>query len=230
MKSALPGNPHRKVRSYVQREGRMTPAQRRALETLWPKFGIDPGMEPLDLDALFRRHVPRIMEIGFGDGECLVELARLHPERDYLGVEVHRPGVGHLLLALEKDAIENVRIVCADAVEVLEQRIPDSALTGVNIYFPDPWPKKRHHKRRLIQPVFVDLLARKLAAGGNLHLATDWRDYAEQMLELLSANPDFQEVGGPAGRPGTKFEARGRRLGHGVWDLVFTRSLKRGSS
>lgn len=208
----------------MQREGRLTRAQGRALETLWPKFGVDPGTTPLDLDLLFGRRAPRILEIGFGDGESLAELARARPECDYLGIEVHRPGIGHLLLALEKDAIGNVRIVRDDAVAVLRERIPDGSLAGVNIFFPDPWPKKRHHKRRLIQPPFVELLASKLEGGARLHLATDWEDYAAQMRETLNASPSFEESECSVERPATKFETRGRRLGHGVWDLVFIRS------
>ena len=232
MNSALPGDYRRKVRSYVQREGRMTPAQRRALETLLPKYGVPPGTGPLDLDALFGRRAPRVLEIGFGDGETLAALAAANPGTDYLGVEVHRPGVGHLLLKLEKDGIGNVRVACSDAVEVLGDRIPDGSLAGINIFFPDPWPKKRHHKRRLIQPGFTELLARKIAAGGRLHLATDWVHYAEQMQATLSACPGFEpgSPGPPAARPGTRFEARGRRLGHEIRDLVFIRSAGPSSS
>jgi tRNA (guanine-N7-)-methyltransferase len=224
MNSAGPGDHRRKVRSYVQREGRMTTAQRRALETLLPRFGAPPGPGPLDLDALFGRRAPRVLEIGFGDGESLAAVAAANPGSDYLGIEVHRPGIGHLLLRLDKDAIGNVRVICDDAVEVLENRISDEALAGINIFFPDPWPKKRHHKRRLIQPGFAGLLARKLAPGGRLHLATDWAHYAAQMQETLAACPGF-EPAPPAARPGTRFEARGRRLGHEIRDFVFIRSL-----
>jgi tRNA (guanine-N7-)-methyltransferase len=224
--------PHRPIRSFVRREGRLTPAQDRALETLWPRFGIHTNREsgPLDLDATFGRHAPRVLEIGFGDGEALAYLAATRPDDDYLGIEVHRPGVGHLLLQLEARGIANVRVICQDAVAILQGHIADDSLSGVHIFFPDPWPKTRHHKRRLIQPEFAALLRHKLAPGGYVHLATDWAHYAEWMLEVMSAAGGFVNLAGPSGyvprpdtRPETRFERRGRRLGHGVWDLVFQR-------
>jgi tRNA (guanine-N7-)-methyltransferase len=216
------------VRSFVTRAGRMTTGQERALERLWPRFGIDFCPGRIDLDALFGRSAPRVLEIGFGNGEHLAALARSHPECDYLGIEVHRPGVGHLMLALEASALTNVRIVCRDAVEVLEEQIPPGALDEVLILFPDPWPKKRHHKRRLIQGPFVSLLCGRLKAGGVLRLATDWQPYAEQMLQVLNAEPRLTSVATgapfvprPAERIPTRFELRGERLGHAVWDLAY---------
>jgi tRNA (guanine-N7-)-methyltransferase len=218
----------RTVRSFVTRAGRLTVAQERALVELWPKFGIAFEARPQDLDALFGRRAPRIMEIGFGNGDHLAALAGAHPECDYLGVEVHRPGVGHLLLAMERHALANVRIVCHDAVEVLEQQIPLRSLDEVIILFPDPWPKKRHHKRRLIQAPFVALLVERLKTGGLLRLATDWEAYAEQMLDVLEADPHLQNLAAPerfmpraAARAQTRFERRGERLGHALWDLAY---------
>ncbi len=219
----------RAVRSFVTRTGRITAAQERALEALWPTYGIDPrGV--LDLDALFGRSAPRTAEIGFGNGENLLALAASHPERDYLGIEVHRPGVGRVLLGLEAHALTNVRVICHDAVEVLERHLPAACLDEILVLFPDPWPKKRHHKRRLIQPPFVSLLAERLTPGGIVHLATDWEPYAEQMLATLSAQGRLRNLsseGGFVPRPGeraaTRFERRGERLGHRVWDLSFVR-------
>ncbi|HXH02607.1 MAG TPA: tRNA (guanosine(46)-N7)-methyltransferase TrmB [Candidatus Competibacteraceae bacterium] len=221
---------HRQIRSFVRREGRLTPAQQRAMETLWARLGLAAGAELLDLDRIFGRAAPRILEIGFGNGECLASMAQAQPECDFLGIEVHRPGVGHLLLRLEQLGLSNVRVLCADAVEALGGRFPDASLDRIQIYFPDPWPKKRHHKRRLIQPQFVALLARKLKPGGRLHLATDWEHYAQHMLEVLNAAPEFVNTADDGGfvprpdyRPLTKFERRGLGLGHGVWDLLFER-------
>jgi tRNA (guanine-N7-)-methyltransferase len=218
----------RTVRSFVTRAGRLTVAQERALVELWSKFGVDFESRPQDLDALFARRAPRIMEIGFGNGDHLAALAQAHPECDYLGVEVHRPGVGHLLLAIERHELTNLRIVCHDAVEVLEQQIPLRSLDEIIILFPDPWPKKRHHKRRLIQAPFVALLVERLKTGGLLRLATDWQSYAEQMLEVLDAAPRLQNLAAPerfmpraAQRAQTRFELRGERLGHAVWDLAY---------
>lgn len=209
----------------------MTPSQARALETLLPRWGLAEGDGPLDLDALFGRHAPRTLEIGFGNGESLARMAAEAPDQDFLGVEVHRPGVGHLLLEIERRGLDNVRVICADAVEVLEQRIPDESLDRVLLFFPDPWPKKRHHKRRILQPAFIDLVGRKLRPGGRFHMATDWEDYARQMLETMDAAPGFRNTAGtgrfapgPGDRPETKFERRGRRLGHGVWDLVYEKA------
>jgi len=221
---------HRPIRSFVRREGRMTDAQRRNLDALWPRYGIDPEAGPLDLDTLFGRRAPRMLEIGFGMGDALFEMAMRHPEHDHLGIEVHRPGVGRLLGKLEESGLRNVRVICHDAVEALQTLIPDDSLDAVYLFFPDPWPKKRHHKRRIVQPAFVALLARKLKPGGLLHMATDWEDYAQHMMTVLSEAPEFTNTAGPGAftprpeaRPVTKFERRGERLGHQVWDLVFRR-------
>jgi len=219
---------HRPVRSFVRREGRMTHAQRRALDELGPRYGLPHDQGVLDLDGAFGRSAPRVLEIGFGMGDALAEMAAAHPEQDYLGVEVHRPGVGSLLLKLDDLGLSNVRVLCADAVQVLKGCLADHALDAVHIFFPDPWPKKRHHKRRLVQPAFVELVRRKLKPGGRLHLATDWEDYAQHMLEVLETTAGLRNAAGPGGfaprpdyRPLTKFERRGQRLGHGVWDLIF---------
>lgn len=221
----------RTVRSYVLRAGRVTEGQKRALEELWPVYGVEAANQPLDLEAQFGNAQPVIMEIGFGNGDATWQMAKASPDRNYLGVEVHKPGVGSLLLKLEENGLENVRIASEDAVEFLAERIPDGSLDGICIYFPDPWPKKRHHKRRIIQAPFVALMARKIAAGGLLHLATDWEPYAEFILEVMHAAPDFENLS-PSGdvcpkpewRPPTKYEKRGQRLGHRVSDLVFRRS------
>lgn len=219
---------HRPIRSFVLREGRLSAAQQRAYETLLPKFGIAYSPEALDLNLAFGRTAPKILEIGFGMGHTTAEIATAQPQRDFLAIEVHTPGVGSLLKELEARGLNNVRVVQHDAVEVLREMIGAGSLAGIHIYFPDPWPKKRHHKRRLIQPVLVDLLAQRLAPGGYLHLATDWEDYALQMLEVLRAESKLQNQHAdfaprPAWRPVTKFEARGSKLGHGVWDLLFER-------
>jgi tRNA (guanine-N7-)-methyltransferase len=218
----------RTIRTFVTRAGRLTDAQERALTHLWPKYGVAFKPEPLDFDALFGRQAPRVLEIGFGNGDHLAALAAAHPERDYLGVEVHRPGVGRLLLGIEARELTNLRIVCHDAVAVLEQQVPLHCLDEVLILFPDPWPKKRHHKRRLIQPQFVALLVERLKTGGMLRLATDWQPYALQMLEVLDAAAglanmaaDARFVPRPAERTRTRFELRGERLGHAVWDLAY---------
>ena len=226
------GRPRRSVRSFVVRAGRMTVAQERAWRDLWPGLGVSDEDDPLDLPALFGRDAPRTLEIGFGNGDSLVALAVAHPDRDYLGIEVHRPGVGHLMLRCEAEALRNVRIVCRDAVEVLERRIADGALDEVLLYFPDPWHKKRHHKRRIVQPAFVDLVVRKLRSGGVLRMATDWQNYAEHMLATAGACAALSNesttgdyVARPESRPVTRFERRGHRLGHGVWDLAFRKAL-----
>jgi len=218
----------RSIRSFVVRTGRITEAQQRALEELWPKFGIEYEAKVLDLDALFGRKAPRVVEIGFGNGENLATLAAANPDRDYLGIEVHRAGVGRLMLAAQTAQSTNLRILCHDAVEVLEHQLPPQSLDEMLILFPDPWHKKRHHKRRLIQPAFVELAASRLKPGGVLRLATDWEPYAIQMLEVLSASPSLVNLAGtggyaekPASRITTRFEKRGQRLGHGVWDLAF---------
>lgn len=222
---------HRPIRSFVMRAGRMTPGQQRALTELWPRYGVEYSAAPLSLDALFGRRAPRTLEIGFGNGEHLAALAAAHPERDYLGIEVHRPGVGHLLMLAATGNLTNLRASSHDAVEVLREQIEPGALDEVLVLFPDPWHKKRHHKRRLIQPPFVELVGSRLAAGGVLRLATDWEPYALQMLEVLDAargtfanlSPTGDWVPRPDERAPTRFEKRGARLGHGVWDLAFRR-------
>jgi tRNA (guanine-N7-)-methyltransferase len=206
----------------------MGSGQERALDEYGPRFVVPYAATPLDLAALFGRNAPKILEIGFGMGETTASIAANHPENDYLGVEVHTPGVGALLKRIGAAALTNVRILHHDAVEVLDNMLPDASLDGVHIFFPDPWHKKRHHKRRLIQAPLVARLAARLKPGGYLHLATDWRDYAEQMLKVLSAEPTLANTAAdyaarPEYRPLTKFEQRGLRLGHGVWDLVFRR-------
>lgn len=222
--------PLRRLRSFVRREGRITQSQQRALDELLPRYGVPlDGM--LDLDALFGRSAPRTLEIGFGNGVSLAQMAAIAPELDFLGIEVHRPGVGHLLLEIERHALGNVRVICADAVEILETHIPPASLDRVLLFFPDPWPKTRHHKRRILQPAFVALIHSRLKPGGVFHMATDWQHYAEQMLDVMEAAPGFRNSAGrgayapkPDYRPETKFERRGLRLGHGVWDLVFVRT------
>ena len=222
--------PPRRIRSYVLREGRMTRAQREALDRLGSSYIV--AEDALhDLDEVFRRPAPRVLEIGFGMGDTLADMAKARPQNDYLGIEVHRPGIGSLLRKLEKDAIGNVRVVCADAVEVLQRNLPDAGFDAVHLFFPDPWPKKRHHKRRIVQGEFAELVRRKLKPGGIFHMATDWEDYARQMLRVMEAAPGFQNAADAGAfsprsreRPLTKFERRGQRLGHGVWDLIFTRT------
>ena len=220
----------RKVRSFVLRQGRFTPAQQRAFEALWPRYGLDYGGQPRDFDAAFGRTAPRVLEIGFGNGEALAYAAARDPARDFIGIEVHAPGVGRLLNALDAAGIGNVRVYHHDAVEVLEQEIADGTLDEVRIYFPDPWHKKRHNKRRLVNAGFAALLVRKLAPDGRLHLATDWHEYAEQMWDVLDATAGLRNGAGPRAhvprpqwRPQTHFESRGQRLGHGVWDLLYDR-------
>lgn len=222
-------NPHhRPIRSYVLRPGRMSSGQTRALETLLPRYGIPYQDGLLDLDATFGRSAPKILEIGFGMGASTAEIAERQPDSDYLGIEVHPPGVGSLLKLIEEKALTNLRVIQHDAVEVLDHMIGDATLDGVHIFFPDPWPKKRHHKRRLIQPALVANLCKKLKPGGYLHAATDWQEYAEHILAVLAAEPSLENTAAdyaprPAYRPLTKFEARGIKLGHGVWDIVFRR-------
>jgi tRNA (guanine-N7-)-methyltransferase len=218
----------RAVRSFVTRAGRITPAQQRALVELWPKYGLEFSPQPLQLRALNARSARCTIEIGFGNGDNLLRLAGAHPERDFLGIEVHRAGIGRLLLALEAQQLRNVRIVCHDAVEVLEAQVPPLSVQEILILFPDPWPKKRHHKRRLLQPAFAALAASRLAAGGQLRLATDWEPYAQHMLETLNASATLENLaadGGfvprPSEREPTRFERRGERLGHEVWDLAY---------
>jgi tRNA (guanine-N7-)-methyltransferase len=218
----------RHIRSFVMRRGHLSDAQRDAHGSLLPQYGVPEGTGPIDAERLFGRSAPLVLEIGFGMGHTTAEIARLRPDTDFLGVEVYTPGVGSLLRALQSQGLTNVRVIQHDAVEVLRDRIAPASLAGVHVYFPDPWPKKRHHKRRLIQPAFVAALAGRLAPGGYLHCATDWEPYAEQMLEVLSGEPLLRNTADgwaprPAWRPLTKFEQRGLRLGHGVRDLMFVR-------
>lgn len=218
----------RPVRSYVLRQGRLSPAQARALETLAPRFCLSFERVPADFARIFGRRAPVVLEIGCGMGETTAAIAAAHPERDFVGVEVHGPGVGAILNRIEQGALANLRVIQHDAVEVVDAMIAEASLAGIHVYFPDPWPKKRHHKRRLLKPPFVHALARRLAPGGYLHAATDWEPYAEEMLATLSAEPLLANTARgyaprPAWRPQTKFEARGLKLGHAVFDLVFRR-------
>ena len=206
------------------RAGRLTTAQQRALDELWPRYGIEYSPDLLDLDEQFGRAAPRVVEIGFGNGELLARMAAANPDQDFIGIEVHPPGVGHCLLEIERLGLSNVRLIRHDAVEVLERQTPDAALSQVNLFFPDPWPKKRHHKRRIVQPAFVELLTRKLEPGGRLHVATDWMNYAEHIEDTVIANGDFEPVQcGDARGFETRFESRGKRLGHDIWERVYER-------
>jgi tRNA (guanine-N7-)-methyltransferase len=224
------GKHRRTIRSYVRREGRITRAQERALKEWWPRFGLVPDDETLAFEKIFGRRAPVILEIGFGNGTSLLESAELNPELNFLGVEVHRPGVGRLLRELAARDMRHIRVVAADAREVLARNIADASLAAVHVFFPDPWPKKRHRKRRLVQPDFAALVARRLERGGLFHSATDQPDYADHMLSVLSAEPLLENAAGvgryadrPRARPLTKFEQRGRRLGNEVRDLLFRR-------
>jgi tRNA (guanine-N7-)-methyltransferase len=220
----------RPIRSYVLRTGRMTPGQQRAFDRHWAQWGLEYDSGPLDFDASFGRAGPRVLEIGFGMGQSLVEMAAAAPGSNFIGIEVHRPGVGRLLHTMAERQVDNIRVYCHDAVEVLRDCIAPASLDTVQIFFPDPWHKKKHHKRRLIQPPLVAQLVSRLKPGGTLHLATDWEHYAEQMMAVLSAEEGLRNscaagefAPRPPQRPLTKFELRGERLGHGVWDLVFNR-------
>ena len=217
---------HRSIRSFVKREGKMTKGQTNAIELLWPKFGVDLSDGLLDLEQRFGRSAFTVLEIGFGNGLSLAEMAEQQPDQNFFGIEVHKPGVGSLLVQVKKRDLDNVRVSYDDAVDVLAQQIPDASLDRVQIFFPDPWHKKRHHKRRLIQSEFVAVLIEKLKPSGVIHVATDWQNYAEHILEVLTANSDISNkvtdyAPKPDYRPSTKYEERGKRLGHGVWDLVF---------
>jgi tRNA (guanine-N7-)-methyltransferase len=217
---------HAPIRSFVLRAGRMGPGQQRALAEMGPRFVLPFATQPLDFRATFGRDAPTVLEIGFGMGDATAQIAAALPGTDFIGIEVHAPGVGALLKRIGEMGLANLRLIQHDAVEVLEQMIPPASLAGVHIYFPDPWHKKRHHKRRLIQPAWVARLATRLARGGYLHCATDWQPYAQQMLEVLSAEPALHNTADgfaprPEWRPLTKFEARGLKLGHGVWDMLF---------
>ncbi len=219
--------PIRKIRSFIRRQGRITQGQQFALDNHWDKYCLDPA-KLLDVEPVFGRIAPLCVEIGFGNGECLAQLAAANPDRDYVGIEVHRPGVGHLMMQLEQAGITNVRIYCHDAIEILTSSLTDDSLSAVYLFFPDPWPKKKHHKRRIVQAGFIDLLAKKLKSGGYFHVATDWEHYADAMLKVLTDDARFRNTSiansfcpRPEYRPLTKFEQRGLRLGHGVWDLIF---------
>jgi tRNA (guanine-N7-)-methyltransferase len=217
----------RGVRSFVLRQGRMTRAQEQALTLLAPRYLIEYRAEPLEFSAIFGGTADTVLEIGCGMGETTARIAQANPQTNYVGVEVHGPGVGSLLNLIDADQLTNLRIIQHDAVEVVRDQIPLASLAGIHIFFPDPWPKTRHHKRRLIQPTFVAMLSARLRPGGYLHCATDWEDYAQQMLAVLGAEPSLRNAAEgfsprSAYRPETKFERRGLRLGHGVWDLIFT--------
>ena len=216
----------RQIRSFVRREGRLTRGQRQALDTLWPQYGIDYCEKAIDLDAVFNRRTNCVLEIGFGNGESLAQMAQNHPQINFLGIEVHRPGIGHLLRLLKEKAISNVRCVCHDAIEVLQTSLGDVHFQQISIFFPDPWPKKRHHKRRLINPKFAGLLTDKLSIGGVLHLVTDCDDYAEHMRLIMRSQPGMEitDVAAALPRPTTKFEQRGLSRGHTVHELVYSKA------
>ncbi len=218
------------IRSFVIRSGRMTDGQRAALKTLWPKFGLSLYDGLIDPEVLFGNNNPLVIEIGFGMGDSLIEMAETQPDTNFIGIEVHPPGVGRLINEAHERQLTNLKVYCADANDVLEDCISDNSLSRVQLYFPDPWHKKKHHKRRIVQPAFIDKIRRKLQAGGVFHMATDWEPYAEHMMENRADEPGFTNQSGanqfsprPDYRPITKFEKRGERLGHGVWDLLFVR-------
>ncbi|MDD3266983.1 MAG: tRNA (guanosine(46)-N7)-methyltransferase TrmB [Burkholderiales bacterium] len=219
---------NREIRSFVLRQGKITQGQSKALESLFPTFGIEYEPEIINLDNNFGRSAPKIIEIGFGMGNATWQIAKNNPQNDYLGIEVHLPGVGALLIHVEEQNIQNLRMIRHDAVEVLKNMIPDNSIDGFHVYFPDPWHKKRHHKRRIIQSPFVQLLSSKLKIGGYIHLATDWENYAHWMLDILNEEKTLQNTSStnnyverPEYRPITKFETRGIKLGHGIWDIIF---------
>jgi tRNA (guanine-N7-)-methyltransferase len=220
----------KKIRTYIKRESRLTTSQRFALENYWMQFGLTPETGLINFEEVFSRQAPKILEIGFGMGESLFTIAKTMPDHDFIGIEVHRPGIGALLTKLEKEAITNVRVYNADAIEILSRCIPDNSLEKILIFFPDPWPKRRHHKRRLIQKEFMGLLHSKLKSRGELHLATDWEEYALQMMKVISMMKEFKNVNGDGQfssrsvyRVLTKFEKRGEKLGHRIWDLFFVK-------
>lgn len=224
------GRPMRRIRSFVRRQGRLTKGQQHALDNYWPVMGVEYQPEPVDLVSLFGREAPVVLEIGFGMGASLVTMAASNPQQNFLGIEVHSPGVGACLSTAHEAGVENLRVMCHDAVDVLDKMIPDNSLRMVQLFFPDPWHKARHNKRRIVQAPFAELVMRKLKLGGVFHMATDWEAYAEHMLEVMSSIAGYQNqsatqdyVPRPESRPLTKFEQRGQRLGHGVWDLMFER-------
>lgn len=217
-----------RIKSFVLRQGRLSAGQQRAIDSQWPKFGLTVDDKLLDFTEVFGRDAPTIVEIGFGMGKSLAEMAEANPQQNYIGIEVHRPGVGALLKLVEEKGLTNIRVYNHDAIEVLEKCIPKDSLAGVYLFFPDPWHKKRHHKRRIVQPAFAQTIQGHLKPGGQFHMATDWEDYAIHMMEVMNEQSGYQNISGegqytprPDYRPLTKFEARGHRLGHGVWDLIF---------
>ncbi len=222
----------RTVRSFVLRQGRLTRGQELAIEKVWPIYGIERAETMLSMKALFGRTAPITLEIGFGDGVSLAEMAKVAPEKDFIGIEVHRPGVGRLLHLINEQSLTNVRVMDDDAVEIIKQRVPEKSLDRVQLFFPDPWHKKRHNKRRIVQPDFVSLIASRLQENGVFHLATDWEPYAEHMAEVMEASDEFVSLADspfsvkPDSRPTTKFERRGLKLGHGVWDLLYKKVSK----
>lgn len=218
----------RTIRSFVKREGRLTSGQLQALDSQWPEFGVDFSPEALNMTQLFKREAETILEIGFGNGDSLWQMAQANPHKNYFGIEVHRPGVGHLLRLIENSDCKNIRISNYDAIDVLAQQIADNSIDRLQLFFPDPWHKQKHKKRRIVQQDFIQQVSRLLKPGGTFHLATDWQDYAKHMLGEMNASPLFENCSGdktfvpkPPERPTTKFEKRGQRLGHGVWDLLF---------
>ncbi|WP_025120093.1 MULTISPECIES: tRNA (guanosine(46)-N7)-methyltransferase TrmB [unclassified Serratia (in: enterobacteria)] len=224
------GRAMRRIRSFVRRQGRLTKGQQQALDNYWPVMGVEYQAEPVDIAALFGREAPTVLEIGFGMGASLVTMAGNNPQQNFLGIEVHSPGVGACLADAHEAKLANLRVMCHDAVEVLQNMIPDASLDMVQLFFPDPWHKARHNKRRIVQTPFVELVLRKLKVGGVFHMATDWQPYAEHMLEVMNSSAGYRNlsesndyVPRPDSRPLTKFELRGQRLGHGVWDLMFER-------
>lgn len=223
--------PMRKIRSFVVRAGRMTEGQERSMKTNWPRYGLELNDGMLNFTELFGEAKPVVLEIGFGMGASLIEMARRAPEKGFLGIEVHPPGVGRLLAEASEENLTNIRVYCEDAVQVIDNCIPDGSLAGVQLFFPDPWHKKKHHKRRIVQPEFAQTIRNKLTIGGTFHMATDWENYAEHMIEVMSVAEGYTNAAGqgeyspqPDWRPVTKFQRRGESLGHGVWDLIFTRT------
>lgn len=222
--------PLRRLRSFVRRQGRLTEGQSRALDTLWDEYGLELSQGPLNFEQVFGNNHPTVLEIGFGDGVSLLEMARTGSDKNFIGVEVHRPGVGKLINDAQRDDVHNIKVFCDDAIDVLEKSITPNSLDGVQLFFPDPWHKKRHNKRRIVQPQFAQQIRAKLKVGGYFHMATDWEPYAEHMMDVMSQAEGYKNSSGngnysprPAYRPITKFERRGERLGHGVWDLIFTK-------
>lgn len=222
---------NRHIRSFVRRDGRFTNAQRHALESLWADYGIEPSEKTLDFTSLFGgRYASQHLEIGIGMGDALVEMAQNDPEGNYLGIDVHRPGLGSVMQKAHARELKNLRVMSADAITVLQKNLPDASLEAVYLFFPDPWPKRRHHKRRIVNAIFAESIHRVLKPGGHFHMATDWQEYAQHMMDVMSMVPGFANIAGaghyvprPEYRPLTKFEQRGQRLGHGIWDLIFAK-------